>query len=281
MKGINHLVLCANDLDAIRRLYGDLGFTLCPAGQHPFGTGNTIIQLHGTYLELLAVTRPEDIIEHIPGEFSFSAFNRDYLNRHEGFSMMVLDTQDALADINNWKGAGLLTYKPFEFSRTARMPDGSDVTVGFSLAFVSNKAAPWLGLFACQHYRPEYYSQPMYQTHANGAHHLEDVWISGPGSLGLAPYLETVTGTFAIPRSNGRIDVPTRFGTIVLADPATFEEAFGMPPPHPEDGPHLSGLTIACNGPFQVPQALTKDVGKRRVVSSIDTHGTAIAFVPF
>jgi hypothetical protein len=281
MKGINHLVLCSDDLDAIRQLYAQLGFTLCPAGQHPFGTGNTIIQLHGTYLELLAVTRPEDIVEHAPGEFSFSAFNRDYLDRHEGFSMLVLDSEDALGDIMAWKAAGLTTYAPFEFSRTARMPDGSDVTVGFSLAFVSNKAAPWLGLFACQHYRPEYYAQRKFQIHANGAHHLEDVWISGRGALDLAPYLETVAGTLAKQRSDGRIDVPTRFGTIVLADSATFENAFGVAPPHPEDGPHLSGLTIACKGMVQVPQALTKDVGRRKVVSSIDTHDTAIAFVSF
>ena len=190
MKGINHLVLCARRLDAIRQLYGDLGFTLCPPGQHPFGTGNTIIQLHGSYLELLAVTRPQDVVEHSAGAFSFSAFNRDYLSRHEGFSMLVLDSDDALRDRREWNEAGLTTYEPFQFSRTAHMVDGSEVIVGFSLAFVSNKAAPWLGLFACEHFLPEYYSQASFQTHANGAHRLDDVWISGRGALELESYLE-------------------------------------------------------------------------------------------
>ena len=64
MKEINHLVLAGQDLDALRGTYGALGFTLCPRGQHPFGTGNTVIQLERNYLELLAVTQPDDVIEH-------------------------------------------------------------------------------------------------------------------------------------------------------------------------------------------------------------------------
>lgn len=280
MKGINHLVLCVNDLSAARNFYSGLGFTLCPAGQHPFGTGNTVIQLHGTYLELLAVTKPDDIIEHTPGQFSFSAFNRDYLNRHEGLSMMVLDTQDAHADSRVWKTAGLTTYEPFDFSRMARTPDGFDVKVGFSLSFVSNAAAPWLGLFSCQHYRPEYYAQPMYQSHANGAQYLDDVWISGTGALDFAPYLKTVAGTVGLPRSPGRIDLPTRFGTIILADPSVFEAAFGVPPPHPNDGPHLGGITIACSDQ-RIPRGSATEIGKRKVIPPGDAHGVALAFSSF
>lgn len=281
MKGINHLVLCADSLERIRHLYAELGFTLCPAGQHPFGTGNTVIQLHGTYLELLSVTRPQDIVEHAAGSFSFSAFNRDYLKRHEGFSMLVLDTPDAERDIREWQAAGLRTYAPFKFSRQAKLSDGSDVTVGFSLAFTSNETAPWLGLFACQHFRPDYYAQPRYQFHANGAHHLQDVWISGPGALELAPYLKIVAGTLAVPRSKTRIDLPTTFGTIILAEPETFEDAFGVAPPHPEDGPHLCGFTIACDNLDRVPHSMTREIGKRRVVTATEAHGTAIAFAPF
>ena len=45
MREINHLVLASNDLDAMRSAYAALGFTLAPRGQHPFGTGNSVIQL--------------------------------------------------------------------------------------------------------------------------------------------------------------------------------------------------------------------------------------------
>src|SRR5690606_19049376 len=103
MKGIDHLVLAGRDLEAMRDVYGGLGFTLTPRAQHPFGTGNTAIQLQGGYLELLAVTRPEDVVEPLPRQFSFSAFNRDYLARHEGFSMLVLGTDNATAEIAEWQ----------------------------------------------------------------------------------------------------------------------------------------------------------------------------------
>src|ERR1700743_607025 len=98
MKGINHLVLASRDLEALRLRYEALGFTLTPRAQHPFGTGNSVVQMHGTYLELLSITRPQDVPEDRSGHFSFPGFNRDYLARHEGFSMMVLDTPDADGD---------------------------------------------------------------------------------------------------------------------------------------------------------------------------------------
>lgn len=278
MTGLNHLVLAANNLVAIRSLYENLGFTLTATGQHPFGTGNTIIQLHGTYLELLAITRPQDVVEHSTGTFSFSAFNRDYLQRHEGFAMMVLDSEDAASDIAKWRAKSLQTYAPFEFSRTARMPDGEDVTVGFSLAFVSHPAAPWLGHFACQHYRPEYYAQPQYLSHPNGAYGVKDIWISGGGALELADHFATVTGR--LPRSDapGRIEIATPHGDIVLATVEEFQHAFGVFPPHPQDGPHLAALTIACTSLDRLPTDSMTQVRGRRIVPPSAGFGTAIAF---
>ena len=140
MKEINHLVLAAQDLEAVRATYGALGFTLCPPGHHPFGTSNTAIQLERNYLELLAVTEPANVFAHTPSSYSFSAFNRDYLARHEGFSMLVLGTDNARDDLARWSSAGIETYEPFDFSRPARMANGDDVTVGFTLAFATNPA---------------------------------------------------------------------------------------------------------------------------------------------
>jgi hypothetical protein len=77
MHGIDHLVLVNHDLEALAAAYRSFGFTVTPRGQHPMGTGNALVQLHGSYLELLAVTVPQDVPEHRPGRFSFAAFNRD------------------------------------------------------------------------------------------------------------------------------------------------------------------------------------------------------------
>jgi hypothetical protein len=273
MKPINHLVIAARDLDRLGDAYREIGFTTTPRGQHPFGTGNIVIQLHGTYLELLAVTRPEDVVEHRGSEFSFSAFNRDYLAGREGMSMLVFGSGDAAADSERWKRAGLRTYDPFGFSRAAKLPNGEEITVGFSLAFTSLDAAPWLGVFACQHLRPDYYAQPDYLRHSNTAHSVHDVWISGEDALALETPL-SILAESALRYFPGIVRIQTAGQTIVLATPDEFEREFGLPPPHAEDGPHLSGFGVTCTSapPFGSPP--------RYIVPPERTFGCVVSFVP-
>lgn len=277
MKAINHLVLAGHDLDALRELYAGLGFTLCPRAQHPFGTGNTVIQLHGAYLELLSVTRPEQIIEHEPGHFSFAAFNRDYLARHEGFSMLVLGTENARADIKAWSAAGLTTYEPFDFSRKAAMPDGEEITIGFSLAQTSTAEAPWFGHFACQHLRPDYYAQPQYMQHANTARAVADVWIVADRAAQIALHVAAFVGGRGTPEA-GTITFATPSGKIVLCNPDSFAAAFGVAPPHFDDGPHLAGLTIACESLDHLRERGLDQVGNRLVLPPARAHGVALGF---
>ena len=286
MKAINHLVLAGHDLEAMRSHYAGLGFTVTPRGQHPFGTGNSLIQLNGSYLELLAVTAPQDIPEHRAGNFSFAAFNRDYLKHHEGFSMLVLDTPDARADGKAWGAAGLQTYEPFDFSRTAKLADGQEIVVSFSLAFVSHPAAPSLGLFACQHHTPEYFAQPRYLQHA-GATAVADVWIVGD----TAPDLAGSCTSSRVPRRSVRIR-PSRRCKRASAQscstrPPAFAKAFGVAAAHPQDGPHLAAFTLACEGLDHEglgheglgELADLPKVGNRHVLAPEKNFGTAIGFV--
>jgi Glyoxalase-like domain len=277
MKAINHLVLAGRDLEAMRTHYESLGFTVTPRGQHPFGTGNALIQLHGSYLELLAVTAPHDVPEHATGHFSFAAFNRDYLARHQGFSMLALDTADARADVAAWRAAGLQTYEPFDFLRTATLPDGQEITVGFSLAFVSHPAAPWLGLFACQHLSPHYFEQKRYLQHGNGAMNVQDVWIVGDTAPDLAGFMQTVSGAELVTEASSSTTLQTRTGLIVLAQPLAFERAFGVAAPHSDDGPHLAVFTVACQTLGQLAD-LPRN-GNRHVLAPAKNFGTAIGFV--
>jgi glyoxalase-like protein len=273
MKGINHLVLAGHDLEAMRSHYAGLGFTVTPRGQHPFGTGNSLMQLHGSYLELLAVTAPQDVPEHRAGHFSFAAFNRDYLKRHDGFSMLVFDTPDARADVKAWRTAGLQTYEPFDFSRAAKMADGQEITVAFSLAFVSHPAAPWLGLFACQHHSPQYFEQPRYVQHANGATAVQDVWIVGDTAPDLAGFTQIVTGAKAIREDPSLTMLQTSIGAIVLARPQAFVNAFGLAAPHPDDGPHLAALTLACQTIGRL--ADLPRIGNRHILAPAKNFGTS------
>ena len=126
---IDHLVLCVRDLDAARRVYERLGFTLTPKALHPFGTANSLVQLRGNFLELLAVADRSLIKPVGEGEFGFAAFNERFLAAREGMSMLVFASDDARRDQQEFAASGLDTYAPFDFSRQAVLPDGSAVTV--------------------------------------------------------------------------------------------------------------------------------------------------------
>ena len=83
-RGIDHLVIAVRDLDRAREAYRRLGFTLTPEARHPFGTKNSLVQLDGAFLELVAIGDPAAIPEPTPAFFSFAAFNHDFLEGARG-----------------------------------------------------------------------------------------------------------------------------------------------------------------------------------------------------
>jgi hypothetical protein len=177
-RGIDHLVLAVRDLGHGAALYERMGFTLTPQAQHPFGTGNRLAQLQGGFLEVLGVTRPELIADAGPGEFSFGAYNRDFLASREGFSMIAFESAGPDRDRAAFEAAGLEVAAPFAFTRMARQPDGSEVEMGFDLTFVPRETAPAAAIFTCSHrHKPEQFYKPAYQSHANGALRIKSVAI--------------------------------------------------------------------------------------------------------
>ena len=78
-RGIDHIVHAVRDLDAAAQLYRSLGFTVGTRNKHPWGTHNVIVQLRGSFIELLTLAEPEKL-----GDDGFSnmfgAFNGDFIN---------------------------------------------------------------------------------------------------------------------------------------------------------------------------------------------------------
>lgn len=243
MTGIDHLVLAVADLDAARARYAGLGFTLTPEARHPFGTGNSLVQLEGAFLELVAVKDPAGVPEHGAGRFSFAAFNRDYLKRGEGLSMLVLDSTDTQADARRFAAGGLTTYEPFDFSRKARLPAGEEVTVGFSLAFTGRTDMPDAGFFTCRQHAPEHFWKAEYMRHANTARGVADIWLAADRPDELAEFLQTFADADAAVE-DGRVTVATRRGRIVAATPDAVRESFGVVPPDAHRRPCLCAFTV-------------------------------------
>jgi Glyoxalase-like domain len=169
VRPIDHLVIAVRDLDNARMAYGRLGFTVTPVARHPFGTANALVQFDGNYLELLAIADPAAIRPASDGAFSFGAFNRDFLKKREGVSMLALKSADPAADRADFEARGLPFYAPFRFERTATGPDGAERPLAFSMTFTSDARMPDAGFFTCHHERPENLWRAEYQRHANGA----------------------------------------------------------------------------------------------------------------
>ncbi len=225
-RGIDHLVLCVNDLKKARAHYEKLGFTMTPQAQHPFGTGNTLAQLQGCFLEVLAVTKPEDITEAHGENFSFAAFNRDFLSKREGFSMLVLDSTDERADRAEFLKRDLRVFAPFDFQRLAKLPDGSEETVGFSLTFVGDESLPDLGFFTCKQWRPDLFWKEDYQTHANGAETIDEIFLVAREPSAPVQFLATFADATDVEVDEGIARIRTERGALGVYTPDAFENRF-------------------------------------------------------
>ena len=277
MKGVDHLVLCGADLEAMRERYRSLGFMLTPPARHPFGTGNSLIQLDGCFLELLTVLDPTAVPEHRPGHFSFGAFNRDFLSHGEGFSMLVLSSEDARADTMQWRRAGLDTHAPFDFSRKAKLPSGEDVTVGFSLAFATHPEMPRAGFFTCEQHMPEYFWKAEYQRHPNTAATVLEVCLVAAAPEPAQSFIARLTGVEPVGTADG-----TRFATargdILIMGAQAFAERYGSRPPPLTEGPRFAGYTIVLRSTAFINTLGLRRAGNRWLVPSNEAFGTAIAF---
>jgi hypothetical protein len=283
--GIDHLVLCVADLEQARDVYRRLGFTLTPPGRHPFGTANSLVQLaERSFLELLTVADPTAIPQMQPGFFSFGAFNRDFLLRQEGCSMLVLESVDAEADAKAWISAGLGAFAPFHFERPAKLPDGTIVTVAFTLAFAVDPRLPDVAFFACQQHTPELFWKAEYQRHANGALGIDEVALVAAEPQTLAELLETLTGVAAEPIEEGIVARTSR-GALLALTPEMFARRYAAVAPPLDRGPRLAGCRIGIEDAQALKTRLDKvgirfsEAGAAIVIPPSEVFGLTLGFV--
>ena len=245
-RGIDHLVLCVRHLEAARRTYTRLGFTLTPHAVHPWGTGNSLAQFQGNFIELLTVDDPAKIAPAGGREFSFGAYNDQFLKQREGCSMLAFASDDARRDRDEFVQAGLESYAPFDFARQARLPNGHEVTVAFSLAFVADERLPQVTFFVCQQRAPEFFWRPEYQRHANGATAIEEILMVAADPAGLSEFFGRLQGAEAVRTVERRLEIGTARGRITVLDgAAAAERCPGLPLTAASESPHIIGCRVA------------------------------------
>ncbi|MEJ1159271.1 VOC family protein [Prosthecomicrobium sp. N25] len=291
-RGIDHVVLPVHDLDAGAESWERLGFTLTPAARHPWGTCNRLVQFDGAFLEILAVDRPALIPDPTPGRFSFGAFNRDFLARREGASMLVLESGDSDRDIAEYGALGLTTFERFDFERAATGPGGEVRTVAFSLAFAmpgpATSASPSeAGFFTCRQHFPENFWRPAYQRHANGAVGIAAVTLTARDPADHHAFLSAFVGTRTLHMTGYGLEIATPRGAIEVLTPQGFHFRYGLEPPlGGSEALSIAALRIAvrdleaARGHLHASALAPMEHAGTLVVPAAALHGVTVAFEP-
>ncbi len=187
----DHIVLAVKDLDRAERTFQDLGFQLTPRAFHEdrMGTSNRLAQFADrTFLEILEVDRPERLDPHnFDASDPFFSFGQHHLNAltsaGEGISMLAFASEDTRADVAAWRSADIPTYRPLDFERQAKLPDGSTTTIAFSLGFATSERMPGFAYFVCQDRTADAFWKPEYQTHPNGATGISAVYAASDAPM--------------------------------------------------------------------------------------------------
>lgn len=261
------------------------GFTMTPPAEHPFGTGNSLVQLNGFFLEFLHLPNPHLVSEPGKDEFGFAAFNREFMqDGAQGCSMLVFEADDASAEQARFEAAGLQTYQPFGFSRLARQPDGEEVTVGFSLAFTTHKDMPRAAFFYCQQHSPEYFWKAEYQRHANTAVGINEVALVAQDPLHYQEFLALVANGDVVTSQDDHVRVRTPRGDVTIYRPELFEAEYGYGAPSLSNGPVIAGYRIdvenreVARNYLDDTQIAWRETPSGHAIGPDDAAGTVMAF---
>ena len=245
-RGLDHIVHAVRDLDAGADLYRRLGFTVGACNRHPWGTHNHIVQLPGFFIEVLTMAEPsmlgDDGISKLFGDF-----NGRFLEAGEGFSLLILESNDAAADARAFEAAKIGASGVLRFEREGKKPDGSPVRVAFSLAFARDALAPAHNFAVCQQHYPENFWNPAYQQHANGVTGVAGAVMVADNPSDHHIFMSAFAGERDLLSSSAGITVTTPRGELQVVTPAAFSDLFGIAAPDVSEGGRLAALRLTSS----------------------------------
>ncbi len=254
--GLDHIVHAVRDLDAAADCYRRMGFMLGARNRHAWGTHNQLVQFPGFFMELLTVAEPDKLTgEGFPA--LFGDFNRQFLARHEGLSFMMLESSDVPADAAQFRSAGFERSDALTFERAGKGPDGSTVTVGFSLAFARDARAPEIGFAVCRQHSPQLFWNPALQQHANGSTGVAGAVLVAENPTDHHIFLTAFSGVRELHAGSGVLTAQTPRGDIRIMDRAAFQTRFGLEPPDTSGGARLAAVRFTVRERKALHGALT------------------------
>ncbi|WFU10486.1 VOC family protein [Rhizobium sp. CB3090] len=229
---LDHLVLPTVNIDVARDWLGKLGFTVAPDARHPFGTENACVFFSDNiYLEPLAVASREQCQASAAEGNVFVARDQAYRFRigNEGFSAIVFGTEDAAADDERFRANAMSAGDMLDFARPMRMPDGSEVTAGFRLAFAADLRSPDFFTFCCQRINPLPTDRGSLERHANGVTGIAKIAVSTLNPAAFRGFFEQAVGGPKITDHSFGLTVHAANARIEVLTPEGMEAFYDLP----------------------------------------------------
>jgi hypothetical protein len=229
------LLVGVYELEAARRAYRHLGFTVSPRGRHiGWGTANYCVMFPGSYIELLGIVDAAQFTNKLDR----------FLETRQGLLGVAFASDDAAAAARALADRGIETDPPRDLKRKLELPEG-EVEPAFKLVHLPGAVTPGMPAFICQHLTRDLVWQPPWLDHANGARAIDSVTgvVEDPGAVALA--YGRLFGAQAVWVDRGQVTVETGRGRLRFT---TAEGLSGLYPGLPEAPAHaapwLAGLRL-------------------------------------
>jgi hypothetical protein len=249
VKGLDHVVVMVDGIDAAQVAYTKLGFQVQPRGFHKkLGTANHLMIFDTDYFEILG------IVEDTP----FNAERRDWLKGGGGLANVAWATDGADLAYETFKAAGLNPDQPLDFDRAVEVA-GKTEHAAFRTVRIPKTNLPVVGFFVCEHLTPQFVYRAEWTKHSNGARGIGGVTVIAEQPAKWIAELEKYFGKGSVKRDGDGLIVDTGTQPIRYLTRRDYLARYpGITPVRAVDHPAL--LTVRVDS-LAVCEALLKKNG--------------------
>ena len=235
VKGLDHVVVMVDGIDAAAAAYKRLGFQVQPRGFHKkLGTANHLMIFDKDYFEILGIVE----------ETEFNAERREWLKDGGGLANVALATDGADLAFDAFKQAGLEPDAPLFFDRAVEVA-GKTEHAKFRTVRIPKTQMPVVGFFVCEHLTPEFVYRGEWASHPNGARGILGVTVIAEQPAKWSAELEKYFGAGSVRRDGEGLVVNTGTQPIHYLTRKDYAARYpGVAPVRPGDHPALLSVRV-------------------------------------
>lgn len=235
VRGLDHVVVMVDGIDAAEAMYAKLGFQVQPRGFHKkLGTANHLMIFDTDYFEILGIVEDTE----------FNAERREWLRDGGGLANVALATDGADLAFDAFKAAGLQPDAPLFFDRAVEIA-GKTEHAQFRTVRIPKAHMPVVGFFVCEHLTPQFVYRSEWARHPNGARGILGVTVIAEQPAEWAAELEKYFGKDAVRGEGGGIVADSGTQPIHYMKRQDYLRRYpGITPVRPVDHPALLSIKV-------------------------------------